>query len=99
MFAGLYSRWTSPGSDESIYTAAILTRDAAPEVAHIHDRMPFVLHPAAWNAWIDPSIKTRELIDDILVVHAVMELKTYKISARVNSPGNDDPAILDPSLD
>ena len=96
MFAGLYSRWKPPGSDEWIYTAAILTRDAAPSVAHIHDRMPVILHPSAWNGWLDRMRRDRRAIDDILTVNTIMEARGYRISARVNSARNTDSALLDP---
>jgi len=94
MFAGLYSRWTPPGSDESIYTAAIITRDASPSMRKVHDRMPVILHPGVWRDWIDPSTTETGQIRDILVNHAVLEAKGYKISAKVNSPKNQGPEIL-----
>jgi putative SOS response-associated peptidase YedK len=96
MFAGLYSRWKPPGSDETIYTAAILTRDAAPSIAAIHDRMPVVLHPAAWNGWLDRTRRDRRAVDDILTVNTIMEMRGYRVSTRVNSSRNDGPELLDP---
>jgi len=96
MFAGLYSKWTPPGSDESIYTAAILTRTASHSIAHIHERMPVILHPLAWRDWLDPDRKTHELVDQVLVIHSVMEAKTERISTRINSPRNQDPDVLAP---
>lgn len=55
MFAGLWSRWTDPAGKE-IISCAILTIDASKSVAHIHDRMPVVLAPAAWREWIDTAL-------------------------------------------
>lgn len=94
-FAGLYSRWTPPGSDESIYTAAILTRPASPSVAHVHDRMPVILHPLAWREWLDTYRKTHELVEQVLVIHSIMEVATDRISTRVNSVRNQGPDVLD----
>jgi putative SOS response-associated peptidase YedK len=93
-FAGLYSRWTPPGSDEAIYTAAILTREAASSISHIHDRMPVILHPLAWRDWLDPERNTRMLVDQVLVIHSVMEVATEKVSTRVNSVRNQGPDVL-----
>lgn len=97
MFAGLYSHWIPPGSDESIYTAAILTRDASPSVRDVHDRMPVILHPGIWRDWLDPATNDKGAINDILVNHAILEAKGYKISAKVNSPKNQGPEILNPT--
>lgn len=96
MFAGLYSHWRPPGSDESIYTAAILTRSAAPAIAHIHDRMPVILHPQAWRAWIDTDNKTREAIKEVLILHEVLAAKSYRVGAKVSSPKNQGADVLEP---
>jgi putative SOS response-associated peptidase YedK len=98
-FAGLYSRWTPPGSDAAIYTAAIVTRPAAPALAHIHDRMPVILHPLAWRDWLDPDRRSAELVEQVLVIHAVMEAKTERISTRINSARNQGADVLDPLAD
>lgn len=34
----------------------ILTCQPSPTIAHIHDRMPLILPPAAENDWLDPGI-------------------------------------------
>jgi putative SOS response-associated peptidase YedK len=95
-FAGLYSHWTPPGSDASIYTAAIITREASTAIPNIHDRMPVVLHPLAWRDWLDPTRSTRELVDQVLVIHSVMEIATQRLSTRVNSVRNQGPDVLEP---
>ena len=63
-FAGLSERWTVPvgleptGSlaelreDEVLETCAILTMCAYADVARVHDRMPTILPPAAFDSWL-----------------------------------------------
>jgi len=36
--AGLFERWTPPGSEEPVYTYTVITVDAAPNLHSIHDR-------------------------------------------------------------
>jgi putative SOS response-associated peptidase YedK len=98
-FAGLYSKWKPPGSDEAIYTAAIITRPAAESIAQVHDRMPVILHPQVWRAWLDPATQDKAAVKDILEVHAILAAKSYRISAKVNTPRNQGPEILDPLPD
>jgi putative SOS response-associated peptidase YedK len=43
------------GSDPFFVTCVILTTAAAPGIAAVHERMPIVLAPAAWDAWLDPA--------------------------------------------
>lgn len=40
----------------------ILTRQAAPGIAFIHDRMPVILPPACRMAWLDLSVPSEELL-------------------------------------
>jgi len=49
-FAGLWDCANLPEGD--IWSFAILTRDAGPDMAAIHDREPVVLHPEQWDAWL-----------------------------------------------
>lgn len=51
-FAGLMETWAGADGSE-IDTAAILTVDANATVAAVHDRMPAVIAPADFEAWLD----------------------------------------------
>lgn len=98
MFAGLYSEGVS-AEGELLYTAAILTREAAPSVAHVHDRMPVILHPNAWRMWLDPRAASPEAVKEILIEHAVGEARSWRISTLVNAARNETPDILMPVPD
>jgi putative SOS response-associated peptidase YedK len=59
MFAGLWSLWRKQGengSDPFICTCVVLTTEATATVRAVHERMPVVLAPAAWAAWLDPAL-------------------------------------------
>ena len=47
-------------------TFTILTRESAPNIAFIHDRMPVLLPKALVPAWLDPSADARPLLDGAL---------------------------------
>jgi putative SOS response-associated peptidase YedK len=53
-FAGLTETWSAPDGTE-VDTAAILTVDANATVGAIHDRMPAVIPPDRFAAWLDPT--------------------------------------------
>lgn len=55
MFAGLWSLWRSRKDAEPQPTCVILTTEASTPVRSVHERMPVVLAPAAWAAWLDPA--------------------------------------------
>src|SRR4029453_1893112 len=51
-FAGLGGTWMGPNGEE-METAAIVTTAANRELAPLHDPMPVVLPPDAFEAWLD----------------------------------------------
>ena len=51
-FAGCGESWMGPNGEE-LETAAIVTTAANRELAPLHDRMPVVLPPDAFEAWLD----------------------------------------------
>ena len=56
MFAGLWSLWRARKDAQPMATCVILTTAASAEVEAVHDRMPIVLAPQAWRAWLDPAM-------------------------------------------
>ncbi len=63
--AGIYERAVS-AAGEVRDTAAILTREASPQMAAIHDRMPLILPPDAFAAWCDPHLTERRDVAALL---------------------------------
>ena len=96
MFAGVYSWAVLKEGEDPTLTAAIITRDASPSVAHIHDRMPLVLAPPAWRRWINRTTTEAGSISDILVENSMLEVRTWRVSKAVNSSRTEDEALLRP---
>lgn len=95
-FAGLYEIWHE-GKPDELATFTIITGEANELVAPIHNRMPVIVKPADYERWLDPAITDPAALADILKPYPAGELTAYPISKRVNSPRNNDPAILEPS--
>ncbi|MGA7455214.1 MAG: SOS response-associated peptidase family protein [Rhodoplanes sp.] len=88
--AGIWENWKNPHG-EWVRTFAILTTPANELVGTIHDRMPAVLAPAAYDRWLGNEPDPRDLLQPF-----PSELMTiWPISTRVNSPSNDDEHLLD----
>jgi putative SOS response-associated peptidase YedK len=93
--AGLWSRWVS-ADGEVIESCAIVTQAARPPVLAIHDRMPLVLEPEAWGAWLDPGLTDPRALEPLLAPRTP-ELVAYAVSSYVNDPRHDDAACLEPA--
>jgi putative SOS response-associated peptidase YedK len=86
-FAGVWSRW-KPRDGEPLYTFAIITRDAADSLSHLHQRMPAVLPRSAWNEWLDPQRTDGQQMMEWLASATMSEFGAYPVSTYVNSPDN-----------
>ncbi|MCC6948182.1 MAG: SOS response-associated peptidase [Bradyrhizobiaceae bacterium] len=94
-FAGLWETWVDRDGGE-IDTAAIVTCDANATLAPIHKRMPVIVPPEHFEAWLDcDHVKAEEAA--ALVGPAPDDLlEACEISTRVNAVKNDGPENIEP---
>lgn len=96
-FAGLYEHWESaPGKDaaEVIDTCTILTTEANELMREFHDRMPVILEPGDYAAWLDPRCEDADAVLALCRPLPSERLQHRAVSPRVNSPKHDDEACL-----
>lgn len=79
MFAGLWSLWRPRRDAESQATCVILTTAATPGIAAVHDRMPVVLAPEAWTAWLDPALADGAAALALLRQHTVSAIAAFTV--------------------
>jgi putative SOS response-associated peptidase YedK len=102
--AGLYEWWRDPSKAENdptrwLLSATTLTKDSAPELAHIHDRNPVLLTPDSLEAWIDPHIEgDQDLLDAVAVESNVVaaEAEFFKVGSAVGQVRNNSPELILP---
>jgi putative SOS response-associated peptidase YedK len=78
---------------EVIESAAVLTCEARPPIAAIHDRMPLIIPPAAYAQWLDTGADVASL----LAPPAVSPLVAIAVGSFVNSAANDDSRCIEPA--
>ena len=93
-FAGLWESWMGPNGEE-VETAAIVTTTASREIAHIHDRMPVIVPPEAFDFWLDPNVDA-EMAAAMIAPAPNGLLESYPVLSAVNRVANDTPDLLDP---
>ena len=62
----------------------------------IHDRMPVVVPPEAWERWLDPSLPDPGELQGLLVPAEDGSLEAYPVSRAVNDVRNDGPGLILP---
>ena len=92
-FAGLGAIWRTP-DDGRLRTCSIVTTKANDTVASFHDRMPVILPPSAWDAWLDPGNWNTTTLARLLVPAPAELLTAYPVSDLVNSVRNNGPELI-----
>jgi len=91
-FAGLMEYWHGP--EGVVQTFAILTTEPNVLMAEIHKRMPAIIQPEAYTAWLDPDVTDVEALQSMLAPYPERLMEAYPVSRKVNSPANDGPDLI-----
>ncbi len=97
-FAGLWEEWRGPDRDgeQRLRSATIITTAANETLSSIHDRMPVVLPPSAWDEWLDPGNADLETLGRLLVPAPPRLLTMHPVSSEVGNVRNRGPHLVDP---
>jgi putative SOS response-associated peptidase YedK len=90
--AGLWEHWLNPAG-ERIETVTIITTNANELVGQVHDRMPLIIQPDDYAAWLDSSNPKG---GELLKPFPSGLMRYYPVSTRVNKVSNDDAECLEP---
>ena len=93
--AGLWETYIDASGSE-IDTACIITVSANGATVAIHDRMPAIVDPQDFDAWLDPD-ETRPAPLGLLRPAADDAIVFYAIGTGVNRAANDAPEVQSPA--
>ena len=96
--AGLYELWRDP-EDEWVWTCTVITTAATDEVGRIHDRMPMIVEPKLWGAWLDPTVTDADEVRRLLEPAMAGRMEAYPVSTAVNNVRNNGPSLVEPLPD
>ncbi|HKZ37421.1 MAG TPA: SOS response-associated peptidase [Chryseolinea sp.] len=86
--AGLYETWRNP-EGKFIHSFAIITKEADPRIAHLHDRMPMILLSEQEKLWLDASVPSKDVLQNLQPVPGDW-ITWYRVSDRVNKVTEND---------
>jgi putative SOS response-associated peptidase YedK len=95
-FAGLWETWMGPNGEET-ETGAIVTTRANRTLAAIHDRMPVIVPPDAFDFWLDCAKVDAETAAALIAPAPDDVVEAYEISSAVNHVANDSPELIAPA--
>ena len=88
-FAGIWDRWRDPGG-HTVETCSILTTTPNTLTSAVHDRMPVIIDPDAYDLWLDPGMKDVGAASELVKPYDSRLMRCYPVSTRVNHVANDD---------
>jgi putative SOS response-associated peptidase YedK len=91
-FAGLWETWHK--GEEKLESFTILTTQANELLRPLHDRMPVILSPADYGAWLSTEEDPARL-PALMHPYAGGDLKAYPVNPVVNSPKYDGPQCVE----
>ena len=93
VMAGLWDEWLDPATGERVPSCTMIVSDASEWMQRYHDRLPVMLRPDQFAAWLDGSLGK-----DAFSPSAVA-LQEWPVAKRVNASGKsklDDPELIRP---
>lgn len=97
--AGLFEAWRQSDEAEWVLTCCIITTDANPLMAPIHDRMPVLLPPAAWGRWLSRTDQAPEVLAPLLQPCPPEWLRAWPVSRAVSRGTAEGAALIEPLAD
>ena len=93
--AGLWENWKSPAG-EWVRSFAIITTEPNELCAEQHNRMPVILAPGTWPAWLSEEPADEAQLKSLLAPYPSGGMIAWPVSARVGSVKNNDPSLIEP---
>jgi putative SOS response-associated peptidase YedK len=93
----LWEWWRAPGEadPQAIESCSLVTGEPNELQSRLHDRMPIILDPASYNAWLDPANEDREQLQAMLVPFPAERMTVRPVGTYVNNARNEGTECLE----
>jgi putative SOS response-associated peptidase YedK len=99
--AGLFEAWRAPASADApqgewLLTCCVITTAANALMAPIHDRMPVMLPPAAWAAWLARDQQDPAALAPLLQGLPDGAMQAWPVDRAVGRSSSEGPGLIAP---
>ena len=91
--AGLWEHWQDADGNE-LASCTILVGEANAQVKAVHERMPVVIDPTAFDLWLDVRSQKPQPLETLLAAQPAPDLTVYPVGRAVNNPRVDQPDLI-----
>ena len=92
-FAGIWEHWERDG--KTLDSCSIIVTAANSLMQPIHERMPVILPPEHYDAWMDPSLTDPTILQPLLVPYPSERMQLHPVKTTVNSPRHEGPDLIE----
>ena len=96
-FGGLWAEWRGEiaGERATLRSTSIITTAANDAMSELHDRMPVMLPPSAWDMWLDPEVTDVARLSTLLVPAPNSLITFHPVSTEVNNARHQGEHLVD----
>ena len=94
--AGLWERWTRPADGEELDTFTIVTTEANAAMRPLHDRMPVILAPGDYWAWLNGATAADQ-VQALVRPCPEAALAVYPVGKGVGNVRTEGAGLIQPS--
>jgi putative SOS response-associated peptidase YedK len=94
-FAGLWESWRAPDG-ATIRSFAIITTPSNDLIAPVYDRMPALLPPDCWPAWLGETSASDDALKAMLCPYPSGQMAMWPVGKAVGNVRNDHPDLFEP---
>jgi putative SOS response-associated peptidase YedK len=87
--AGITAFW------QGLRTVSLITTEPNELMRPIHDRMPVIIAPEQYDAWLDPAARETEKLMRFVQPYPANRMSAHRVGTRVSKPENDDPSLIE----
>lgn len=89
---GIWESWSGPNGEE-MDSCAILTTSPNEVMQVLHDRMPVIISPQDFEAWLDPRTQA---LEPFFIPYQAEPMRAYSVDRRASNPRYNVPEALAP---
>ena len=91
-FAGIWEHWERDG--KTLDSCSIIVTAANSLMQPIHERMPVILSPDQYDAWMDPNVTDAKHLLPLPAPYPPEKMQLHPVKTTVNSPRNEGPELI-----
>lgn len=93
-FGGLLERWGE--ADNVVWSYCVITTAPNELVAPIHNRMPVIIRPEDYGAWLDPGLTDPGIVSELMRPYPAVMMEAYPVGKAVGNTRAQGPELMRP---